>query len=60
MQRFLKNEFKAVNTTQGMDFKSKTVSVSYGNEKSQIRLQIWDTAGDEKYRNIAKVYYKGA
>ncbi len=43
-----------------MDFKSKTVPVSYGAEKSQVRLQIWDTAGDEKYRNIAKVYYKGA
>ena len=23
-------------------------------------MQIWDTAGQEKFRNIAKQYYKGA
>ena len=25
-----------------------------------MKLQIWDTAGQEKYRSIAKIYYKDA
>ena len=25
-----------------------------------LRLQIWDTAGQEKYRSIAKIYYQDA
>jgi GTPase SAR1 family protein len=34
VQRFLKGEFKVQPTTQGMDFKSKTMAVSFGTEKS--------------------------
>lgn len=25
-----------------------------------LRMQIWDTAGQEKYRSIAKIYYQEA
>jgi small GTP-binding protein len=25
-----------------------------------IKMQIWDTAGQEKYRSIAKIYYQDA
>ena len=25
-----------------------------------IKIQIWDTAGQEKYRAITSAYYKGA
>ena len=44
-------------STIGFDFKFKTVTLSNGN---QIKLQIWDTVGEERYRTIAKSYYKGA
>ena len=27
---------------------------------TRIKLQIWDTAGQEKYRSIVQTYYKGA
>ena len=26
----------------------------------KLKVQIWDTAGDERYKNITKNYYKGA
>ena len=25
-----------------------------------LRMQLWDTAGQEKYRSIAKIYYQDA
>lgn len=40
----------------GIDFKIKTVDV----EGKRVKLQIWDTAGQEKYRSIVQTYYKGA
>ena len=29
-------------------------------EGHNLRYQLWDTAGQEKYRSIAKIYYKDA
>ena len=29
-------------------------------EKCSINYEIWDTAGQEKYRALAKVFYKNA
>jgi Ras-related protein Rab-1A len=47
--------------TIGVDFvmptqKIKTVDV----ESKVIKLQIWDTAGQEKFRTITSSYYRGA
>ena len=39
-----------------MDFKIKTLFI---NGKT-VKLQIWDTAGQEKFRNITTSYYRGA
>ena len=43
-------------STIGVDFKVKMVTK--GNEK--IKISIYDTAGQERFRNIVKHYYKGA
>lgn len=43
-------------TTIGVDFKIKTVKIA----GSTIKLQIWDTAGQELFRNITTSYYRGA
>ena len=43
-------------TTIGLDFKSKTIEI----EGKQLELQIWDTAGHEKYRVITHTYYQGS
>lgn len=43
-------------TTIGVDFKIRTVNVN----GSLVKLQIWDTAGQEKFRTITSTYYRGA
>ena len=40
----------------GVDFKSKQVEI----DERLIKLQIWDTAGHEKFRTITTSYYKSA
>ena len=44
-------------TTIGLDYKLKTVKLDTG---KTIKVQLWDTAGQDKYRTIAKNYYKGS
>jgi small GTP-binding protein len=43
-------------TTIGVDFKIKTLDI----ENKSVKLQIWDTAGEERFRNIVSSYYRGA
>jgi len=44
-------------TTIGLDYKLKAVKLDSG---KTIKVQLWDTAGQDKYRTIAKNYYKGS
>ena len=39
-----------------MDFGSRMIDL--GGEK--VKLQIWDTAGQESFRSIARSYYRDA
>jgi Ras-related protein Rab-8A len=55
--RYCDNCFKpSYSSTIGVDFKIKTIQV----EEFKIKLQIWDTAGQEKFKNISSTFYKGA
>lgn len=42
--------------TIGVEFGSRTLSI----DGNQVKLQIWDTAGQEKFRSITRSYYRGA
>ena len=57
MRQYVQNKFLAqYKATIGADFLSKEVLC---NEKLVI-MQIWDTAGQEKFQSIQGVFYKGA
>eukprot|EP00002_Diphylleia_rotans_P008046 TRINITY_DN1773_c0_g1_i4.p1 TRINITY_DN1773_c0_g1~~TRINITY_DN1773_c0_g1_i4.p1 ORF type:complete len:182 (+),score=38.40 TRINITY_DN1773_c0_g1_i4:49-594(+) len=43
-------------STIGVDFKIKTLSL----QEKVIKLQIWDTAGQDRFRAITQSYYHGA
>ena len=40
----------------GVDFKSKDIIV----DNKKVKLQLWDTAGHERFRTITTSYYRGA
>jgi Ras-related protein Rab-8A len=42
--------------TIGIDFKVKEIEV----EGQKTRLQVWDTAGQDRFRSITTAYYRGA
>ncbi|KAJ1532627.1 Ras- protein Rab-4A, partial [Nowakowskiella sp. JEL0078] len=55
--RFTNREFMPnTETTIGIEFGSHIVSVG----SKQVKLQIWDTAGQESFRSISRAYYRGA
>ncbi|XVF00493.1 hypothetical protein REPUB_Repub04eG0005700 [Reevesia pubescens] len=43
-------------TTIGIDFKIRTIEL----EGKRIKLQIWDTAGQQRFDQITTAYYRGA
>ena len=57
VNRFIKAKYYEAEPTLAQDFQSKTVMTSEG---TNVRLQIWDTAGGEQYRSLAPIYFKGA
>eukprot|EP00931_Biecheleriopsis_adriatica_P005399 TRINITY_DN106920_c0_g1_i1.p1 TRINITY_DN106920_c0_g1~~TRINITY_DN106920_c0_g1_i1.p1 ORF type:complete len:253 (-),score=25.81 TRINITY_DN106920_c0_g1_i1:53-811(-) len=42
--------------TVGVEFGSRTVDIA----GTQIKLQCWDTAGQDRFRSIIRSYYRGA
>ena len=50
--KFDDNQFATI----GIDFKTKYIKMG----DYSVKVLIWDTAGQEKFQNIAKQYYKGA
>jgi len=55
LNRLINNEFSEQQATIAIESRTYTISL---NEYS-IRMQIWDTAGQEKFNSIISNYYKG-
>lgn len=57
--RFVKNQFNADQvTTVGAAFLQSPVPLEDSEDK--IQFGIWDTAGSERYKALAPMYYRGA
>ena len=57
VKRFMNNTFlKDSKATVGVEFMSKTFNVN----KKIIKVELRDTAGQERYKAITAAYYKGA
>ncbi|KIW08883.1 hypothetical protein, variant [Verruconis gallopava] len=46
--------------TIGVEFASKIVRVGTGARRKRVKLQLWDTAGTERFRSVSRSYYRGA
>ena len=60
ISRFIDNSFeKNKKSTTGADYTGKTMYFDeFGGKK--IKFEIWDTAGQEIYRSLTKIFYKDA
>lgn len=43
-----------------MEFASKIIKIGTGVGRKRIKLQLWDTAGTERFRSVSRSYYRGA
>ena len=58
LMRYTDNTFQEIHmSTIGLDYRLKTMTLNSG---KQVKVQIWDTAGQDRFRAITKNYYKGA
>lgn len=50
--------------TIGVEFSSKIVHIAdrktNSSNRKRIKLQLWDTAGTERFRSVSRSYYRGA
>lgn len=61
LHRFVKDEWRVLSSqTIGVEFASKIVKVGTQGRRRRIKLQLWDTAGTERFRSVSRSYYRGA
>ena len=58
LMRYTENTFNDIHlSTIGIDYKFKSLTLDDG---QKLKIQIWDTTGQERYKSITKSYIKGA
>ena len=58
ISRYIRNEFNTETEISTMaSFTSTTLTM---NNNTKLRFDIWDTAGQEKYRSLTRFFYKDA
>ena len=59
--RFCDNVFKEdMKATIGVDFKRKNMTIEGAHKEISLELNIWDFAGEDKYRTLFPAYAHGA
>jgi small GTP-binding protein len=59
--RYLRGSYQPNSpSTIGVEFGSRTIDETTRAGIVRIKLQVWDTAGSERYKSLAKSYLKGA
>ena len=58
ISRFIKGTFDPNSPSNGASYVSKTIEIPELNQ--ELALDIWDTAGQEKYRAITKFFFQNA
>ena len=54
--RYVSNEFNSQQfSTLGLSYVDKIIQID---NNKKIKLEIWDTAGQEKFRSLAKAFYR--
>ena len=57
LSKYISNKFETDSkSTIGVELSTKTFNIN----NNKINAQIWNTAGQEKYKSLTKAYYKGA
>ncbi|EKE39573.1 hypothetical protein ENUP19_0055G0084 [Entamoeba nuttalli] len=56
LHRWISNEFVRQTATVGCAFSSKTITYN----KRIIKYELWDAAGQERYRSLSSIYYRNA
>ncbi|XP_077169865.1 ras-related protein Rab-17 [Paroedura picta] len=54
--RYVKKDFRDSLPTVGCSFFNQCVTL----DATTVKLEIWDTAGQEKYHSVCHLYYRGA
>ncbi len=66
VKRFIEGGFNPGEmNTLGAQFYAKKVKAEYTSDqnnvkKTEIKLQLWDTAGEERFKSLTSIYYKDA
>ena len=59
IQKYTRDQFISFHeTTIGVDFATKHLRIPLFNRLYNIKLQLWDTAGQEKFKNMVRAYYR--
>ena len=59
IQQYTSNKFDP-DTVSSLSAQYVSKTVEFSNVQKAIKFDIWDTAGQEKYRSLAKIFYKDA
>ena len=61
VNRFIQDEYSdEIESTIGVEFGAKVIKLDVEGKLAPVKLQIWDTAGQETFQSITRSYYRSA